>query len=164
MSEPQVIVVDEPKAPASMWAGTYQVAVVVRDIELARTFYERLGIGPFTEGPSAVARERRIHGQLAPDAVVRGIVAPMGDIELELLQPVSGDTVQAEFLRERGEGVIHICAKTDDLERDMAVLRALGHEPLSEAHLDDGGRFAYFDTRHVGGLILELFQPGSDWR
>jgi catechol 2,3-dioxygenase-like lactoylglutathione lyase family enzyme len=150
--------------PASMWARTYQVAVVVRDIDQARAFYERLGIGPFVEGPSASARERRIHGRLVPDAAVRGAVAPMGAIELELLQPVSGDTIQAEFLRTHGEGVIHICAYTDDLARDTALLRSLGHEPISEAVLEDGGSFAYFDTRQVGGLILELFQPGSDWR
>ncbi len=154
---------DTPASP-SMWARTYQVAVVVRDMDQARAFYERLGIGPFREGPSAVARERRIYGRITLDAVVKGLVAQMGDIELELLQPVSGDTVQAEFLRTRGEGVIHICAYTDDLARDTAILRSLGHEPISEAHLDDGGSFAYFDTRQVGGLILELFQPGSDWR
>lgn len=154
----------EHAAPRSMWARTYQVAVVVRDIEKARQFYERLGIGPFVEGPSAAAVDRRVYGRPAPDVVVRGLVGPMGPIEFELLEPVHGEGIQEEFLREKGEGVIHICAHTDDLERDKATLRALGVEPISEAKLEDGGAFAYFDTREIGGLILELFQPGSTWR
>lgn len=154
----------EPMASRLLWERVYQVGIVVRDLEQARAFYERLGIGPFTEGPSASALDRRIYGRPGPDAVVRGLVAPMGRLEFELLQPVSGDSVQAEFLRTRGEGVIHICAYTDDLERDTAAMHELGFEPISSARLDDGGTFAYFDTREVGGVILELFQPGTSWR
>lgn len=154
----------EQSAPRSMWARTYQVGVVVRDIERARRFYERLGIGPFVEGPSAAAFDRRINGRPAPDAAIRGLTAPMGGLEFELLQPLRGETLQSEFLRTKGEGVIHLCAYTDDLERDSATLLTFGIRPISSARLADGGTFAYFDTREVGGLILELFQPGTTWR
>jgi hypothetical protein len=34
---------------------------------------------------------------------------------------------------------------------------------ISYGELGDGGRFAYFDTRAVGGLVLELFQTGETW-
>lgn len=146
-----------------LWARTYQVGVVVKDIDQATRFYERLGIGPFVEGPSAHALERKIYGRNNPDARVKGRITQMGSVEFELLQPVSGDSIQAEFLEQHGEGVIHLCAHTDDLDRDMAELTELGFEVISSAILADGGKFAYFDTRKVGGLILELFQTGSDW-
>ncbi len=146
------------------WSRTYQIGVVVRDLAKAAAFYERLGIGPFVEGPSAHAIERKIYGRDAPDVVVKGLIAQMGDIEFELLQPVSGDGIQMEFLKTRGEGVVHLCAHTDDLDRDVEALTALGCEVISLGVLDDGGKFAYFDTREVGGLILELFQPGEDWQ
>jgi hypothetical protein len=87
----------------------------------------------------------------------------MGDIEFELLQPVSGNTIQAEFLERHGEGVVHLCAFTDDLDRDIEELTELGYEIISEGWLSDGGHFAYFDTREIGGLVLELFQTGTDW-
>lgn len=154
---------DETRA-GSLWDRTYQVGVVVRDIAKAARFYERLGIGPFVEGPSAAALERRVYGRLQPDVSVRGLIARMGPIELELMQPVSGGSIQREFLETRGEGVIHLCAHTDDLERDVASLRAQGFEVISSASLSDGGKFAYLDTREVGGLILELFEPGPRWR
>ena len=155
---------DEAAIRDGLWSRTYQVGVVVRDIEKATRFYERLGVGPFVEGPSAHALERKIYGKDAPDAEVKGLITQMGPVEFELLQPVSGDSIQAEFLEKHGEGVIHLCAHTDDLDRDVAELTALGLRVISSAVLADGGKFAYFDTREVGGLILELFQTGSDWK
>lgn len=147
-----------------LWDRTYQVGVVVRDLDEAVVFYERLGIGPFVEGPSAHTVERKIYGEPSTEAEVRGRLAQMGNIEFELLQPVSGRTVQGDFLEEHGEGVVHICAHTDDLERDIEELTGLGYEVISEGKLSDGGRFAYFDTRRVGGLVLELFETGSSWQ
>jgi hypothetical protein len=43
-------------------------------------------------------------------------------------------------------------------------MRQRGFEVISQAHFADGGRFAYFDTRRIGGLVLELFETGSRWR
>ncbi len=144
-----------------LWSRTYQIGVVVRDIQKAAAFYERLGVGPFVEGPSGHTVERKIYGRDAPDVAVRGLITQMGNIEFELLQPVSGNGIQGEFLERHGEGVVHLCGYTDDLDRDMADLTALGYAVISYGRVSDGGRFAYFETRQVGGLVLELFQPGK---
>lgn len=149
---------------SNLWRRTYQVGVVVKDIGEATKFYESLGIGPFVEGPSGSALERVIHGNAIPDAELTGRIARMGNIELELIQPVRGATVQREFLDTRGEGVIHLCAHTDDLDRDIAIMRELGFVVISSGRFDDGGRFAYFDTQRVGGVVLELFEAGSRWK
>jgi hypothetical protein len=87
----------------------------------------------------------------------------MGDIEFELLEPVAGRTIQSEFLERHGEGVVHLCAFTDNLDLDIQELTGLGYDVISQGRIDDGGQFAYFDTRETGGLVLELFQPGSSW-
>ncbi len=154
---------DKPALREDLWSRTYQVGVVVRDIDRAVEFYERLGVGPFVEGPSAHTLERKIYGQDAPDVKVKGLITQMGPIEFELLQPVEGRGIQAEFLEKHGEGVVHLCAHTDDLDRDVADLTGLGYRVISSGLLDDGGKFAYFDTREVGGLVLELFQTGNKW-
>ncbi|MGB4137947.1 MAG: VOC family protein, partial [Microbacterium sp.] len=131
------------------WNRVYQIGVVVEDIDRAVEHYRRAGIGPFLEGPSEAASDRRVYG--APtDAVVRGACVQLGEIEFELLQPVSGDSIQAEALRDRGEHALHMCAYTDDLDADIAEMAEAGFPVVSEGTLADGGRFAYFDTRAVG--------------
>lgn len=154
----------EKSARSDLWDRMYQIGVVVRDMDRAKAFYERLGIGPFVEGPSAHTLERRIYGEIAPDAKVRGAIAQTGTFEFELMEPVAGRTIQSDFLEQHGEGVVHLCAHTDDLDRDIKELTELGYEVISEGRIEDGGHFAYFDTREVGGLVLELFQPGSAWQ
>lgn len=146
------------------WEKTYQVAVVVRDLDAAVEHYERLGIGPFVDGPSASTLRREVRGMDSPDTRVAGKVAPMGPIELELMSPSDGPSIQREFLETHGEGVIHICAYTDDLDAEITRMERMGHPVISYGELDDGGRFAYFDTTQVGGLILEFFQVGSSWK
>lgn len=148
--------------PLLDWATSYQVGIVVRDMERAVEFYETLGIGPFVANGSGTASERKVYGEPAPGTVVRGAIAPMGSIELELLSPVSGPSVQQEWLDTRGESVIHVCARTDDLDAVIAEMQSRGFPPISTGTFVNNERFAYFDTREVGGLILEFMQPGTD--
>ena len=155
---------DEKVARPGLWDRTYQVGVAVRDLDQAIAFYERLGIGPFVEGPSAHSVMRKVYGKDAPDTRVAGKIAQMGNIEFELLAPVAGPSVQADFIAEHGEGVVHLCAYTDDLDRDIEEMAELGYVVVSQGEFDDGGKFAYFDTREVGGLVLELYQTGTSWQ
>lgn len=154
---------EERKARPGLWDRTYQVGVAVRDLDQAIAFYERLGIGPFVEGPSAHSVMRKVYGEDAPDTRVAGKIAQMGNIEFELLSPIAGRSVQQDFIDEHGEGIVHICGYTDDLEADIEEMTGLGFEIISQGEFDDGGKFAYFDTREVGGVVLELFQTGSSW-
>jgi methylmalonyl-CoA/ethylmalonyl-CoA epimerase len=151
------------KSTEKPFSRAYQVGVVVRDMDRAVEFYESLGIGPFVEGPSSVATDRKIYGKPA-DVKVRGTIAQMGQIEFELLQPVAGESIQKEFLDNKGEGVIHICSRVDNIDREVAKLAEKGFSVISSGRLSDGGQFAYIDTREVGGVILELFQPGAAYK
>lgn len=155
---------DEKKARPGLWDRTYQVGVAVRDLDQAIAFYERLGIGPFIEGPSAHSIMRKVYGEDAPDTRVSGKIAQMGSIEFELLSPIAGPSVQQDFIDQHGEGIVHICSYTDDLDADIEEMTGLGFEIISQGEFDDGGKFAYFDTRAVGGVVLELFQTGSSWQ
>lgn len=146
------------------WKRAYQIGVVVADLDRARRHFEALGIGPFSDGPSQVALDRQIYGRPAPDVQVRGLTAPMGPFEFEIMQPVRGESIQAEMLHTRGEGVVHLCAYTDQFETESAAMTAAGFPVISSGRFHDGGRFAYFDTRSIGGIILELFQPGDEIR
>jgi methylmalonyl-CoA/ethylmalonyl-CoA epimerase len=146
---------DKKENDKGLWNRAYQVAVVVRDIGKAVRFYESLGIGPFVEGPSASAVERRIYGKPEPDTIVKGRIGKLGPIEIELLQPVKGKSIQQEFLDTRGEGVIHVCAYTEDLEKDIRKMAEKGFEVISYARFDDGGKCAYFDLLSIRIIGIE---------
>ena len=144
------------------WARVYQLGIVVADLDAAIAYYERLGIGPFREGPSAHAVLRLVRGRRAPETVVRGAITQLGALEFELLQPVAGPSIQREVLESRGEGALHLCALTDDIARDIDWMAAREVPVISYGEFGDGGIFAYFDTVAVGGLVLELYQLGPD--
>ena len=50
----------------------------------------------------------------------------VGDISLEFYQPLTSDSVTAQFLRKHGEGIHHICFKTRDLQKTMNTLKSKG--------------------------------------
>ncbi len=144
----------------------YQVGIVVEDLDKAIKYYEGLGIGPFeaSKGPPSVGRT--VHGKPAPDvknASKQAQLAP--GIRLELVQPISGESAQREFLRKHGEGINHIAFHVDDLDKETAKLAKKGFKVIQGGSRPGFRRTAYFDTDKVGGVLIELSwqSPGDIW-
>lgn len=83
----------------------------------------------------------------------------VGDLQLELIQPVSGDSLYTEFLAEHGPGLHHACWYVADL---AATLVAAGDPKVLSAGSMAGGeiRFAYVESGLSGIPFLELAQLG----
>jgi methylmalonyl-CoA/ethylmalonyl-CoA epimerase len=135
-----------------------QIGVVVEDLDRVASFLESsFGIGPFrVEEPEAPnvwdrGQEKHIKARLG--------FAMMGQVELELIQILEGDSVHLEFLRQHGEGIHHLGFRVADFEAKLQQARAMGLEVLQTG---PAGRFyAYLDTRRHGGLIFELIEDDS---
>ena len=135
-----------------------QIGVVVEDLDRAKSFLEStFGLGPFRveelEAPNVWDRgeEKHIKARLG--------FAMLGQVELELIHIVEGDSVHLEFLREHGEGLHHIGFRVDDFEKKLQQAKAMGIEVLQTGPF---GRFyAYLDTRRHGGLIFELIESDA---
>ena len=135
-----------------------QIGVVVEDLDRVASFLESsFGLGPLrveeVEAPNVWDRgqEKRIKARLG--------FATMGQVELELIHIVEGDSVHLEFLREHGEGIHHLGFRVADFEAKLQQAREMGLEVLQTGPL---GRFyAYLDTRRHGGLIFELIEDDS---
>jgi len=132
-----------------------QIGVVVEDLDRAVGFFQSaFGLGPFRiqelEAPNVWDRgeEKHIKARL-------GFVT-MGQVEIELIHIVEGDSVHLEFLREHGEGLHHLGFRVKDFEAKLEQAKAMGFEVLQTGPL---GRFyAYLDTRQYGGIIVELIE------
>jgi len=135
-----------------------QIGVVVRDMDKAVKYYESLGIGPFTSMGLTLI-ERKVYGKIANDVKNIQMIAQIGPIQLELVQPVVGKSIQKEFLDTRGEGINHLGFYVDDFDGEVAKLVEKGYEVIASTRgLDGYGDGAYFRTDEIGGVLLELIR------
>lgn len=137
-----------------------QIGVVVKDIDEAIDYYtSTFDLGPFRT--TLIERHGAIVRGKPTDYKIKLAFAQMGNIQLELIQILEGETIQSEFLRTRGEGLHHIAFLVDDLEAEIAKWGRKGIKVLQRskppATPEEGG-YAYMDTGKVGGVIFELVQ------
>lgn len=134
---------------------------MVRDVQRAAAYYASLGLGPFE--PLKLTRiERSVYGRRADDVANKSLVARMGPVQFELLQPVSGASIQKEFLEKRGEGINHLGFLVDDIDKEVEKLAARGFKVISSVKYLGGGGVAYLDTDRIGGVLFELIQWPPD--
>ncbi|MBA7552113.1 hypothetical protein ES705_44667 [subsurface metagenome] len=137
----------------------HHVGVAIRDMDKAVAYYQSLGIatiGPEILFESSNLTDFEVNGK-TPDTIVKRRIrfVQIGPIQLELVQPVEGESPQKEFLDSRGEGIDHIGFNVDDLDKEVDKLVKKGNKVILSGKSQTGG-FAYFDTCEVGNVIIEL--------
>lgn len=138
-----------------------QIGVIVRDVEKAMDYYSTaLGIGPFTPVTDLKPDNCRYMGELCPSHL-RVSRAMWGTMEFELIQPVSGRSIHHDFLNSNGEGINHLGIETSDYEELVLKMRQAGFREVQALDVflpqfDCWGRATFFDTRSIGGIIIEL--------
>ena len=145
----------------SPFSKVCQVGVIVKDVDKAVEYYQSLGIGPFESSKTAhLVTDRKVYGKPADDVKNKARLAQMmGQLYLELVQPVEGESIQKDFLETKGEGINHLGFFVDDIDKETAKLVEKGFKVISSTRYAGGGGIAYFDTDKVGGVIFELIQP-----
>ncbi|MGY2875672.1 catechol 2,3-dioxygenase-like lactoylglutathione lyase family enzyme [Marmoricola sp. URHA0025 HA25] len=140
-----------------------QVAWVTDDIgrteELLR---EQFGTGAWTRIPDVVfdRAHSRLRGE-PQEFTAHVSLAYAGDLQLELIEPLSGRSVHTEFLAERGPGLHHVCFAVDDLAAACARAEAAGVPVLQTGSMMDGEiEFAYLDGSAGGAPYIELARIG----
>ena len=93
---------------------------------------------------------------------VRVAFLPVGEANIELVQPTADDTGVAKFLASRGEGIHHICLEVSNIEAALERLKA-HHAPLIDRAPRQGahGRVAFVHPKGMHGVLLELVEHGD---
>jgi methylmalonyl-CoA epimerase len=134
-----------------MITGLDHIAVAVPDLERAiRRFAEDFGLR--LEGVEAVT-----------SAQSTTAFFPLGATSIELVHPLDGMGPIAKYLEKRPGGLHHLCFRSDDIDADMARLKARGYQFLSEepqpgAH---GCRIAFIHPKSCDGVLVEISQPAA---
>lgn len=123
------------------------VAIAVRDLDAVRETLGRIGL-------------TCDHEETLPAVGVRLAMLPIGESALELLEPQRETGRTAEWIRERGEGLYHLCLEVDDIEGALAELRAKGIKLRDETpRIGHGGhRIAFLDPSSTAGILIELVE------
>ncbi len=145
----------------STFTRLIHVGIVVRDMNKTIERLTALGIGPFKPRILPLdAREKYRGKPFIPSQRVAIQITHIGNVELELIQPISGESPHQEFLDEKGEGIQHLGFMVDNLAEQVNHLTAEGSSILLTSQFKGGGGVAYLDL-NIAGLIVELVQPGS---
>jgi methylmalonyl-CoA epimerase len=124
------------------------VGIAVDDLEAAVERYrELLGGGP-------------VHRETVPDQGVEEVLFAIGGSYVQLLGALGPDTPVGTFLAKRGPGMHHLAYRVDDLEAELAALRAAGARLVDEQPRA-GSRdtlIAFVHPRSTGGVLMELVQ------
>jgi methylmalonyl-CoA/ethylmalonyl-CoA epimerase len=131
-----------------MFTRIDHVAIAVRSLEQAFEFYrDVLGLAA---GRRATVEDQGVHAALFP----------VGDGEIELLEPADPAGGVARFLERRGEGLHHICVETPDVSAALAHAKALeltliDHSPRPGL----AGMITFLHPKASHGVLVELAQP-----
>ena len=120
------------------------LGIAVKDLEEAREFYGK------------VFRLDSSEPIIGGDGTIKVSMVEVGDVLIELLQPIGSEGVMAKFLEKRGEGFHHICYEVDDIKAEIEALKASGIEVLGEPKPGAEGMSAFLHPRGTHGVLVEL--------
>ena len=107
-----------------------------------------------------------LHGNPLPDvqSCIRAALAQLGELQVELLQPMYGPSTHMEFFKEHGQGIHHISfGVMEDHDQDCINPAKKGITTEMQGLMD--GTFTYLNTLKELGAFIEvaklLQSPGA---
>jgi methylmalonyl-CoA/ethylmalonyl-CoA epimerase len=147
-----------------------QIGVVVRDLDrTVKYLTEIFGMGPFrytNYPPDWEDMDTNYRGEPG-DFSHRIAFTELGPVELEIIQPLTGESGLTEFLAEHGEGIQHIRFNVAEVQPVLDYLSGHDIEPLtSGSGLRPGTTWVHLDTVDKVGFVIEIMNtlPGTDGR
>ena len=129
-----------------MFNGLDHIAIVVKDTDEALTFY------------SDVLGLPLLFSEVLEEQAVRLTHLDLGNTHLQLVQPLKEDHPLQDYLRQRGEGLHHVCFKVDNVPQAMAQMPAHGLESRDDAPRRGprGRQAAFIKPEMTRGVLFEI--------
>ena len=132
-----------------------QIAWVTRDLEATeKALTTLLGAKKWIRmpgvhfGPDACTYRGR-----PADFVADISLSYAGDTQLELIAPVTGESIYTEFLDNAGPGLHHVCIEADDVE---AAVTERDADVVQRGVMPGGMEFAYVTAEDAGVPYIEI--------
>jgi hypothetical protein len=148
-----------------------QLGIVVQNAEeTAKNYWEMLGVGPWIliDFKPPQLTDVTLHGISIHNEVnlhIKAAIAQLGDLQIELLQPVKGPSTYMEFLKTRGQGIHHLSfAQIEDHDAMVSGFHKMGIETESSGLLGGAITFTYLASQKDLGTIFEALKIDSSKR
>ena len=119
------------------------IGIVVKDLDSAVATYARnfgFAVNPHKGGENAALG-------------IKNAFVPVGDSDLEFIQPTTDDGPVAQFAKDRGEGTFMLSVEVDDIDAAVEHLRAQG----ARVGAPNNG-VAFVSAKSTHGVNLQLVQ------
>lgn len=136
-----------------------QVGIIVGDIEAkARAWSEILGLPmPEIRETAGYDLTRAEYDGQPTNARARLAFFNLGQVQVELIEPIDGPSTWRDQLERHGDSLHHIAFRIQGMGEKVAYLAGHGI-PLVQRGEYTGGRYAYLDGVGQLGTILELLE------
>ena len=127
------------------------IAIVVRDTDDALTFYrDTLGLDVTVD-------------EVIDSGGVRLTHLDMGNVSLQLVQPLADEHPLSKHLDDRGEGLHHLCFETDDVTETLSGLpqRGLAAKSMTPHEGPRGKKAGFIDASTTRGVVWEMTDRGE---
>lgn len=135
-----------------MLRGISHLGLAVRDLDAAIHLYEQ------------VFGLRVVHRWVAEADRMEAATFRLGDMEIELMQPLEDDSPIGRFIARRGEGLHHIAYKVDDVAQALESAREAGVATIDQQPRTGGDgrtRIGFLHPRSTFGVLTELEQDAQ---
>jgi catechol 2,3-dioxygenase-like lactoylglutathione lyase family enzyme len=138
-----------------------QIAWVTRDLDATESALTTLlGAKKWVRIPSVhFAPDTCTFRGRPADFVAHISLSYAGNTQLELIAPVSGESIYTEFLDRAGAGLHHVCVEAPDIDTFGAALadaESHGASVVQQGVMPGGMRFAYVTVEAAGVPYIEI--------
>lgn len=124
------------------------IGIAVKDLEAANALYTRLlGVAPYKQ-------------EIVESEGVQTSFFMTGVNKIELLQGINEGNAISSFIEKRGEGIHHIAFHVEDIEAEMARLKAEGFRLINDTPKRgaDNKLICFVHPKDSQGVLIELCQ------
>jgi len=124
------------------------IGVAVKDLDQAMKLYKDV----FGIEPGLVYESTYTKAKIA--------FFPIGDLRVELIQPVNPESVMGRFIEKRGEGIHHIAYKVKDVDASLKQAEAKGVQLIDKKSrkVRENERVGFLSPKSTNGVLIELIQ------
>jgi methylmalonyl-CoA/ethylmalonyl-CoA epimerase len=124
------------------------IGIAVKDLDQAMKLYR----DTFGIEPSLVYESSHTKAKIA--------FFPIGEVRIELIQPVNPESVVGRFLEKKGEGIHHIAYSVRDVDRSLTELEMKGVHLIDRKSrkVRENERVAFLHPKSTNGVLIELIQ------